>query len=57
MIQIEVPSKSASDKGTIALDNTSGFPGDFLKTLKQAEKRTEKKKMKISEARPILEGW
>ena len=55
-IQIEVPSKPPTDKNTtISFDSNSSFPGEFFKTLGKAEKRTEKKKMKISEARPILE--
>jgi len=54
-IDIEVPTKASTEKGpTISLDSISGSD-QWFKALGKGEKKSEKKKMKVREARPILE--
>lgn len=54
-IDIEVPAKAPTEKvPTISLDSLSGSD-QWFKALGKGEKKSEKKKMKVKEARPILE--
>jgi ATP-dependent HslUV protease ATP-binding subunit HslU len=55
-IEIDVPVKSSTEKGTTIAFDANNFAGDQLfRALHKSDKKHEKKKMTISEARPILE--
>lgn len=54
-IDIDVPAKAPTEKTpTITFDSLSGTD-QWLKGISKGEKKSEKKKMKVREARPILE--
>ncbi len=54
MIEVTVPSKASDKSGTPFMFESGAInPGDFIKTIK-GEKRQEKKRLKVSDARPIL---